>query len=295
MRLNAQVFAGKGGVVAHAGHGRKALDAQPGPGRVRAGRRQLDRGRRQIGRGKTQFVAAPLPLDDNAAHAVRPAKQGRGAGHVAGADQMPDAGGADRRPVREHRAELFAGKGELLAQPAENRAGAGAGLAQGKIIADQQMPHVQALQQHLADKILRLHGGQLMGEGEQQHGVHAAVLQQFQPGGRVGQPGRRQAGRQNFQRMRLKRDRDQGPAACACQAPGPAEQSAVPDVHAVEVADGRAGAAFLKRARPGERLKAGAQLFRRGGYIHQLFASHSATRAASSGRSQLFHIARMCS
>ena len=118
---------------------------------------------------------------------------------------------------------------------------AAAAPAQGKII-----PHHQTAQMHgqqiATHEFLGRQGGQFLGERQLQHVLHTQARQQFQPPFTAGQRGVGLVRGDDQTRVRPESHQHAGQIILAADIQSAADQGLVAFMHAVEVADGDAGA-----------------------------------------------------
>ena len=135
-----------------------------------------------------------------------------------------------------HRIEHGDAKALLPAFLAQHLDVAGAPRAEGEVVAADDMASAQPLQQHVVDEGVGRKGRERLVEVLRQHGLHAVLLQQPEPGRRQGQPERPGVGHEEAARMRLEGQRHDRRVQHLGVLGGAIEQRLMAAMHAVEIA-----------------------------------------------------------
>ena len=154
----------------------------------------------------------------------------------AGAQRLADAGRGIDLAFAHHRIEHGDAKALLPALLAQHLDIAAAAGAEGEIVAAHDMARAHALQQHVVDEGVGRQGGEGLVEVLRQHGLHAVLLQQPEPGRRQGQPERAGVGHEEAARMGLEGQRHDRRVQHLGMLGGAVEQRLMAAMHAVEVA-----------------------------------------------------------
>ena len=240
--LNGQRVLPEGGIPADVGHPGPDDAVDLHPDGIDAGHGNQFVAGRHVGRGETELAPAFLAVGHGAAHLVVAPEQGAHVPDLAGLDHVPDAGGGNDGPVDDDRFQALHGKAVLLTQGRQEFEIALAPLAEGIVVADDQMLEVQSADQDVAHEGSGLLGGQFPGEGQDHGHLDAAYGEAFEllvehgDGRRRGMAGEHIAGVGIEGQGHGGQRGGGGPVAHALQ------QLGVPHVHAVEIANGQADA-----------------------------------------------------
>ena len=269
------------GITAETGHGGHSFApvGQPGRGSVNGGPRQHDPGLFQVGCGHAEQRTAPTgPVHHHAAHRMRSSQHGVGQVQASVGQSPADTGGTDGRALEHDGVDVHHLEPQTAAYV---RDGLGTGLipAQTEIIPDKQNMRMQSLLEDRTAELLGGHGRQFQGERHKQSGVHSQGGQQIQPLPGAAQSGGRIVG-QHPRRMRLEGNGQRSQAQFMCTVHGAPDQGLVPQMHAVEIADG-------DHKRPGPPRRTGAFL-RRGRNDHGSIPRNIKKAAVSRGRPPAF-------
>ena len=199
-----------------------------------------------IGGGKTDGASTFVAVGHPPAHAIGAAKQLFGMGQVALLQRLTHAGAADALTVQLEGVHVRHLKAVLLPGPLQHGKIPGAVLAKSKIIAHHQITDPQTLDQDLLDKVGCRHLCQGRIKGEAQHPVDREALQGADLFTQSGQPGWELTMVEILLGLWLKADhrgrQTQGHALVGQLA----EYRLMPQVHAIEIADGRYAATMAR-------------------------------------------------
>mmetsp|Transcript_70428 Transcript_70428/g.165811 ORF Transcript_70428/g.165811 Transcript_70428/m.165811 type:complete len:423 (-) Transcript_70428:2047-3315(-) len=202
---------------------------------------------RRTGLALAELAAELATVGDMAGDRIRPPQQRGRAGHVARGQGLAHGRAADAQAahlIAHHAGHVEAAR---LAGSVQRRVIALALGAKAEVVAHQHVLRAQAIDQHLADEVLRGQGGERLVEGQDDHLVHAAAFELDQLVAQRGDAGRRQLGLaglggEEVARMRLEGQHAARQATVAGLGLQQRQHGLVAAVHAVEIADGqRAG------------------------------------------------------
>ena len=152
--------------------------------------------------------------------------------------QPPHASAADDKVLVADGIDLFGAKPVAGAKAPEHRKRTGAIVSKQKIRAHPYLGDVQPLDEHGADKALRIPRRQLVRKAHDSYALHAGTAQGFELLRRGHQQRRRLVGPQDARRVRLEGHRCRRAATLAGAPPHAVDDLHVPAVQAVEIAQG---------------------------------------------------------
>mgnify|MGYP000294160424 CR=1 FL=1 len=217
---------------------------EPAPGGFRRrGKRHIhaglgEHGRRggEVRRGESEQAPAPVfAVDDFALHAVQAAEQAAGFPDLPLMQQLTYARGADHFVVHGERIHPIDVEAFGFAELGEDFGRPGAALAEGEVVAEEQLAHVQRAEKNPAHEGFRRHGREFGRKDHKHHKRHAGGFQQCKPCLR-GREARGCVWRQHFKGMRVERHGDGKRSRRGRAFTGHGKKRLMPQMDAVEIA-----------------------------------------------------------
>ena len=220
----------------------------PRPDRIDSGARAQGVGQMDVGGGEADGASPRLAVFDPALDRPVAAEDGGCVLAAAFADRVAGGGGRQDHPgAAGHRGEFGDAEAARRSGALQRFRGAGAALAEGVVVADDDVADVQAAHQGVGDEVVG--GGLRIGEVEPPHEqeVRAHVLDQLRLDAERGEAEGGEFGLEGRSRVRLEGQDAEGPGLGAGERQTGRDHRLVAAMHAVEIADGDDPLADIRR------------------------------------------------
>ena len=205
---------------------------------IHAGQRHLAPLELDIGRRRIELAAELLSVQDAPGDAKRPAEQGFSQFEIAIGQRLTHARAADPATKHFHSRRRIDAKTVAQACCLEKLKIAGAVAAEAEIVADLQILHPQAIDQHTLDELGGRQLAQAAVEGQAQHHVDAFGGQQGELVAQTGQARRSSVRAEELTRLRLEDHHAAGHGQFRGTLTQARQDGLVPTMNAVEITDG---------------------------------------------------------